>query len=925
MGISLLTRDDNGRRGATKGRGGGDSTQRRELVRAAGELLPISAIGADGTVVLEDGSLVHIVACTPPNQEAMDSEQVGQAFWGFRELASLLEHGQVLQMQVEGELLDTGEHMDYYRRQLNAQGIDAGALREAEAMRLPEDQRARWALYRMLGESVRRSAPEGWTMRRRCYLIVRYRPEFDTAPSLTDALPSWVPGSPGRTNITPDTVRPVRERSLREHRRLTRLAMDRVRGYTQHLARDEVHGRILNGAEVLRYLTSRFSPTSATWRRLEESASWDGVLSRFDSPLERDEAKEAARSLREQVARSPMDFERSIHHGEVEQDLVRTGYLGGTPSSTRMFWLRELLRQPLPFSLSVFLHGMPRAQVQDEVTRAWHQAQRENERRFAKGRRDANAERQEHEQQMLIDEMADDPQAGQVKLSMYLSLRSPGPRPDANDLNELDEAAHQAGQMVHRATAGGMLMPGTREQERLWRSTLPLGIDVANKTLRFGMEHAADTTALIGSSCGSPQGLPLLVSPTGEIEYLNPFDRAHRNHSIVISGQSGTGKTMFGNRLVAHLVSLGAQGYVIDRSGHYEVLGELIPGARKLEIGSEQSRHAINHWDTTDPWNPPKKKVSFLIELHRVMLGVDFTRTEEALLAKCIRATYLHCASNDLVPRESELVKFIRAYADNQRASRGPDDSTAGTLDSLAGELGEFVEDGIHAHLWDRETSIPDDAPLLIFDSSGAGERMLIPLMFATMEWIRERVQRHKAEAAANPVKGALLHGLSVLLLDEGWAWSQVEELARHIQHWAVQSRHYSTCFVVMSQDSEDFSNTPAVLKNASIKLYLEQDKAMLDFLQQTVNVSPEIIGQLKDLRTVKGEYSEALLVNGARGSGRVRLMVGGHEYWAFTSEPTHDGPRRQQAIAERDGNVWAAIADLAKDGIPATDAGMAG
>ncbi|MCA1678353.1 MAG: hypothetical protein LC777_05095, partial [Actinobacteria bacterium] len=488
---------------------------------------------------------------------------------------------------------------------------------------------------------------------------------------------------------------------------------------------------------------------------------------------------------------------------------MRTGYLGGIPSSTRMFWLRELLHQPLPFTLTVFLHGLARSQVQDEISRAWHQAQRENERRAGRGRRDADAERQEREQEQLVEEMANDPQAGLVELSLYVLLRAPGPRPN---VHELEEAAHQAAQLVNRATAGGTLMAGTREQDVLWRSTLPLGVDTARKTLQFGVEHAADTTALIGSSCGSPYGLPLLVSPTGEVEALWPFDRAHRNHSIVVTGTSGTGKTNLGNRLVAHLVALGAKGYVFDRAGHYELLGDLIPGARKLRIGSEESRFAINHWDTPDPWNPPKQKVRFVVELHRVMLEVDLSRMQEALLAHCVRATYLHCAGHGLVPRERELVAFIRAYAEHERERRGGGDLTVSTLDSLAGELQEFVGEGIYAHLWDRETNIPDDAPLLIFDSSGAQERMLIPLMFAMMEWVRERVRRDRAEATANPIEGSLLHGLSVVLLDEGWAWSQVEELARHIQHWARQSRHYGCCFVVMSQDSEDFEGTASAV-----------------------------------------------------------------------------------------------------------------
>jgi hypothetical protein len=888
-----------------------------ELVRAAGALVPVAAIGADGTVVLEDGSIVHLVACVPPNQESLDSQAIEQSFHGFRALVATLGRGQVLQFQVEGELLETGAHMDFYRRQVSERfGFDPGAV--PDPARLGPDERARWGLFQMLRESVARSAPDGFTMRRRCYMVVRYRPEFDLDPSLADALPSWLPGSRSRRDT--NAVRRVRERGLREHRRVVRRALHRVRGFMQHLARDGVHVRLLDGGEVLRYLISRCNPTSATWGHLEARATWDGVLSRFDSRVERDEARDVACRLQEQIARSPLDFRGDPHHGEVEQDLVRIGYLGGSPSSTRVFWLRELLDQPLPFTLTVFHHGLQRSQVQDEVTRAWHQAQRENERRADRGRRDAEAERQEREQEELVEEMADDPQAGLVAVSLYLMLRAPGPRPS---VHELEEAAHQAWQKVHRATAGGTLMPGTREQDLLWRSTLPLGVDVAGKALRFGMEHAADTTPLIGSSCGSPYGLPLLVSPTGEIEYLWPFDRGNRNHSIVVTGTSGTGKTNFGNRLVAHLVALGAKGYVFDRAGHYQVLAELIPGARRLEIGAEDSRFAINHWDTADPWNPAKSKVRFLIELHRVLMDVELSRMQEALLAHCVRATYLHCASHGLVPRERELVRFMRAYAHHERERRGGDDLTVRTLEGLIAELQEFVGEGVYAHLWDRETSVPDDAPLLIFDSAGAQDRMLIPLMFATMEWVRERVRRHRVEATARPIDGSLVHGLSIVLLDEGWSWAQVDELARHIQHWARHSRGEGCCLVVMSQDAEDFEGiAKAVLRNASIKLKLQQDPGMLDYLERTLNLSPEIVRRLKDLRTVKGQYAEALVLNGARGVGRVRLVQGAHEYWAFTSEPIHDRPKRDRAVAARDGNVWAAIADLAaKEGIPDADA----
>jgi hypothetical protein len=55
--------------------------------------------------------------------------------------------------------------------------------------------------------------------------------------------------------------------------------------------------------------------------------------------------------------------------------------------------------------------------------------------------------------------------------------------------------------------------------------------------------------------------------------------------------------------------------------------------------------------------------------------------------------------------------------------------------------------------------------------------------------------------------------------------------------------------------------------------------------------------------------------INGTRGRGKVSLRLGPSEYWAFTSDPHRDVPRRNHAIAENDGDVWAAIHQLSREG----------
>ncbi len=91
-----------------------------------------------------------------------------------------------------------------------------------------------------------------------------------------------------------------------------------------------------------------------------------------------------------------------------------------------------------------------------------------------------------------------------------------------------------------------------------------------------------------------------------------------------------------------------------------------------------------------------------------------------------------------------------------------------------------------------------------------------------------------------------------------------------------------------------------------------------LEFARRALGLSDEKTAIVGNLETVKGRYAEFFWINGTRGMGRERLPLGPTEYWCFTSEP-HD--RRADAqtamIAAHDGEVWPAIRELARGGVP--------
>ncbi|MGA7383971.1 MAG: hypothetical protein WBW81_04530, partial [Methylocella sp.] len=56
----------------------------------------------------------------------------------------------------------------------------------------------------------------------------------------------------------------------------------------------------------------------------------------------------------------------------------------------------------------------------------------------------------------------------------------------------------------------------------------------------------------VGTKCGSPAGIPFAFADPGRtVELLNLYDEVHPNHTMLISGRSGSGKTMTANVLLS--------------------------------------------------------------------------------------------------------------------------------------------------------------------------------------------------------------------------------------------------------------------------------------------------------------------------------------------------------------------------------------
>ena len=241
----------------------------------------------------------------------------------------------------------------------------------------------------------------------------------------------------------------------------------------------------------------------------------------------------------------------------------------------------------------------------------------------------------------------------------------------------------------------------------------------------------------------------------------------------------------------------------------------------------------------------------------------------------------------------------------SRRASRREGATeVAAVLRNLAERLGEFCGEGSYAYLLDRETTVPTDAPLVVFDTRRCPEIVLQPVMFALVEYVtaRDRAPPRRSRATLRaPARRADVRRAHGAADRRGLAPGRAARDRRVRQRprpprpppRPVPDRHLPAA-VGLRRPSTAWrcSATPPCSCSSP------STRTSSPFVQDALRLSDEEAALIARLKTVKGSHSQVFWINGTRGKGRVSLRIGPREYWAYTSDPLRDVPLRDAAIA---------------------------
>jgi hypothetical protein len=881
--------------GTLRRREGERRTTRRRRARAnptSGDLLALEALSATGVGILSSGGLVRWLEVSPVNPLIHDGDGAEAISRAFASIAARLpDDRQSLQLIAQAEPLPLDALLAAERdscRSAAERVRDEGAHELAVAMK---------RLGIAQDHSIRTQSQALRALELRYFVVVPWQP----AGPDTGLLRPW-------RRRTPLVLSPV------EYERAARDSVRHAEGIRTDLESIGLEARELGGDEVARLISARLSPGHA-----DAGAAADLGLA---LPATLDELSDP-----ELAEAHALELRRTLCPERVElgdKHLIRSGpqveqvrYVGSLPEQTWLGWLLYLMSAHCPFTLATHIHATDRNRERLFHKRRYRRIHGNNRGTEMRGRPlDPDQQAQEEEAAALNAELALTG-AGVYRLSTYLAVREPAG--DAEALIEiLDGIARELS-----AANEAHLHPGVAAQRQLFASSLPVGHDAARRTRKYVSTNVGDTIPLVGARCGSPSGIALGYSSVGRtLERIDLFDPAHSNHMLLVTGESGFGKTMIVNSIYARALARGDHGAVIERGGHYQFLASLVPGAANVRLGT--GADAICPWDVPDPASVGAEKIDYLIALHASLIGTGrrdeygLSALEENLLGRAIREVYERCVVTRERPRELLLQETLSARAAAE-ADAGAH-QMADALRDLAARLHNFCGDGPYAYLADNETTVPPDAPLVVFDTRRIPAHFAGAAMFEIVEHVAERVarnvQRHLQEdgAGAEGVDRRRRAPRYYLTLEEVWKLLEHEATARWVNELPRRSRHDNLALIGVSQQLSDFNNRwgRAFIDNAARKLTFHQAPRQIEFLKEELGLTGEEVQAIAALKTVKRDYSTAYFDNGPRGRGTITARYSDLEYWICTHEPEFDEPVRRRALREAGGDPWRALRLLA-------------
>ncbi len=372
-----------------------------------------------------------------------------------------------------------------------------------------------------------------------------------------------------------------------------------------------------------------------------------------------------------------------------------------------------------------------------------------------------------------------------------------------------------------------------RVQGKALRMTMPL----CDNPLRHWTVLDTSTVALL-----FPFGPPDMDARDGTLIGLDTnarslvtFDKFNspvaQNLNTAILATSGAGKSYSAKLSILRQLTRGVRAYIVDPEGEY-VDTAIAAGGRVLTPGVPGQ--GMNPFVVTETGAELMERIQNLVNLVQVMIGQKLDATMTASLDDAMTTYYEKVTSEGKQGNWSGLYEHLK--------NKEP---------ALAAMVRPFYSGSMRYLLSDEGTDLlADEPPITVFNL-----RLIKPEMSAAAAMVCAEVVWTMAARDPRPRE---------LIVDEVWRIIQVPEGAEFMMNTAKRARKHVLGLTSITQDVNDLlavntsegvrgNSGRAVIQNASYKLLLRQDPAVVETIADTFQLPYDIADKLPSYPTGQG------------------------------------------------------------------------
>lgn len=508
---------------------------------------------------------------------------------------------------------------------------------------------------------------------------------------------------------------------------------------------------------------------------------------------------------------APANFNVSPNWIQLGNLYAKTLFVYTYPRYLQSNWLSTIINYDLICDISMFIYPLPTknvmTQLRTKVTQLESTETIEQEKGLVRNPELETAIAD-------IEGLRDVLQRGEMRLfqyGLYFTVY-------ADSLANLDTAIKQL-----ESTLGGMLIytkQSILQMEQGFNSSLPLADDELLIDRNLDTGSLSTTFPFTSTELTSNEGVLYGINRHNNTMVI--FDRFNlENANMVVFGKAGSGKSFAVKLEALRNLMFGTDIIVIDPENEYKNLCEAVGGGYfNLSLTSQQH---INPFDLA-PTSPDESgedilrgSVINLKGLLALMVG-PFTPEEDATLDKALFETY---AIKDITTDPESHKNPAPLMSD---LSNVLTDMTG--AENLVKRLSKFTG-GTFAGLFNKPTNISLDKGMVVFSIRDL-EDQLRPIgmyMILNYIWTKVRFQIKRR----------------ICIVDEAWIMMRHEDSAKFIQGLAKRARKYYLGLSVITQDAEDFLDSPygkAIISNSSLQMLLKQSPASIDLITEVFQLT---------------------------------------------------------------------------------------